>query len=89
MIRLTVNEGDEFDLKFIDKLGSATGKLDGPKPMGYPITVKMAFDGDGILRATAHDGNTGALITQVEVQRKGAMSKRQEADTMAGGPWTT
>jgi len=83
MIRLTVNEGDEFDLKFIDKLGSATGKLDGPKPMGYPITVKMALDGDGILRATAHDGNTGALITQVEVQRNGAMSKRQEADAMA------
>ena len=76
-IKLTVNEGEEFDLKFIDRLGSATGDLGGPKPSGYPITVKMALDGDGILRVFAHDGITGALITKVEVRRESAMSDRQ------------
>ena len=43
------------------------------------VLVKMALDGDGILRVTAHDGVSGALITQVEVHREGAMSTGQQA----------
>ena len=82
-IDLTVNEGDEFDLKFVDRLGSATGKLGSPKPRGYPITVQMALDGDGILHVTAHDGNSGALITKVDVHREGAMTEQQQADAIA------
>jgi molecular chaperone DnaK len=82
-IELTVNEGDETDLKFVDRLGSATGDLGGPKPRHYPIVVKMGLDGDGILHVTAHDGTTGALITQVEVSREGAMSDQQRADATA------
>ncbi len=78
-IDLIVNEGDETNLKFVDRLGRATGNLGSPKPRGYPIVVKMALDGDGILRATAHDGQSGALITQVEVRREGAMSDQQRA----------
>ena len=78
-IDVIVNEGDETELKFVDRLGSASGNLGGPKPRGYPILVKMALDGDGILRVTAHDGNSGALITQVEVRREGAMSEQQRA----------
>lgn len=82
-IELIVNEGDETDLKFVDRLGSATGNLDGPKPKGYPVVVKMALDSDGILRVTAHDGDSGALITQVEVCREGAMSDQQRAEATA------
>ena len=55
-IELTVNEGDETNLKFVARLGERHGDLGGPKPRGYPIVVKMALDGDGILRVTAHDG---------------------------------
>jgi molecular chaperone DnaK len=82
-IELIVNEGDETELKFVDRLGSAIGDLGGPKPKGYPIVVKMALDGDGILRVTAHDGDSGALITQVNVRRDGAMSDQQRADATA------
>jgi molecular chaperone DnaK len=82
-VELTVNEGDESDLRLVDRLGSATGDLGGPKPKGYPIVVKMALDGDGILHVTAHDGNSGALITQVEVRREGAMSDQQRAEATA------
>ena len=32
----------------------------------------MALDGDGILRVTAHDGISGALITQIEIQHEDA-----------------
>jgi molecular chaperone DnaK len=78
-IELTVNEGDDTDLKFVDRLGCAIGNLGGPKRQGYPIVVKMGLDGDGILRVTAHDGESGALITQVEVRREGAMSDQQRA----------
>jgi molecular chaperone DnaK (HSP70) len=55
-IDVVVNEGEEFDLRFVARLASATGKLGSPKPQGYPITVKMALDGDGILRVAVHDG---------------------------------
>jgi molecular chaperone DnaK len=82
-IELIVNEGDEANLKFVARLGSAIGDLGGPKPKNYPIIVKMALDGDGILRVTAHDGNNGALITQVEVRREGAMSDQQQAEATA------
>jgi molecular chaperone DnaK len=82
-IELIVNEGDETNLRFVDKLGSAIGDLGGPKPKGYPLTVKMALDGDGILRATAHDGISGDLITHVEVHRDGAMSAAQRATATA------
>ena len=82
-IELTVNEGDETDLKFVDRLGGAIGDLGGPKPRGYPIVVKMGLDGDGILHVTAHDGTTGGLITQVEVRREGAMSDQQRTDAAA------
>ncbi|HET9967106.1 MAG TPA: Hsp70 family protein [Streptosporangiaceae bacterium] len=76
-IDVVVNEGDEFDLRFVDRLASATGKLDSPKPKGYPITVKMALDGDGILHVTVYDGETGGLITKLDVQREGAMTNQE------------
>ncbi len=82
-IELIVNEGDETNLTFVDRLGSAIGDLGGPKPQGYPIVVKMALDGDGILRVTAHDGDSGVMITQVEVRREGAMTGQQRAEATA------
>ena len=81
-IELIVNEGDDEDLKFVDRLGSASGNLDGPKPRGYPITVRMGLDGDGILRASAHDSN-GAQICEVVVRREGAMSDQQRIQATA------
>lgn len=82
-IELTVNEGEETNLKFVARLGNATGNLNEPKPKGYPIIVKMALDGDGILRVTAHDGNSGTLITKVDIRRDGAMSDQQRAEATA------
>jgi len=81
-IELIVNEGDDEDLKFVDRLGSASGNLGGPKPQGYPITVRMVLDGDGILSATAHDPG-GTLICQVEVRRENAMSDKRRAEATA------
>jgi molecular chaperone DnaK len=78
-IDVIVNEGEETELRFVNRLASGVGDLGGPKPCGYPIVVKMALDGDGILRVTAHDGMSDALITQIEVQREGAMSHQQRA----------
>lgn len=82
-INLTVYEGEDFDLQFVDRLGSATGSLGGPKPKDYPITVRMSLDGDGILRVTAHDGYSGALVAKVDVRREGAMTQEQQADATA------
>ena len=82
-IELTVNEGDDPNLQFVDRLGTANGDLGGPKPRGYPILVKMALDGDGILKVTAHDGDSGVLITEVTVRRKGSMTPEQQAEASA------
>jgi molecular chaperone DnaK len=82
-IELIVNEGDEADLKFVDRLGGGLGDLGGPKSRGYPIVVKMGLDGDGILHVTAHDGNSGALITKIDIRREGSMSAQQRADATA------
>ena len=78
-IDVTVNEGEETELRFVKRLASGRGDLGGPKPRGYPIVVKMALDGDGILRVTAHDGLSGALLTQIEVQHEEGMSAQQRA----------
>jgi molecular chaperone DnaK len=78
-IDVVVNEGEEFDLRYVARLASATAKLDGPKPKGYPITVRMALDGDGILHVTVHDGVSGGLITKLEVQREEAMTRSELA----------
>lgn len=82
-IDVIVNEGDETDLRYVDRLASATGDLGGPKPKGYPLVVKMALDHDAILHVTVHDGTTGGLITQVNIRREGAMSDKQRADATA------
>ena len=78
-IDVTVNEGEETELRFVKRLASGRGDLGGPKPRGYPIVVKMALDGDGILRVTAHDGMSGALLTQIEIQHEDGMSAQQRA----------
>jgi molecular chaperone DnaK len=78
-IDVTVNEGDETELRFVKRLASGRGDLGGPKPCGYPIVVKMALDGDWILRVTAHDGMSGALLTQIEIQHEDGMSAQQRA----------
>jgi molecular chaperone DnaK (HSP70) len=78
-IDVTVNEGEETELRFVKRLASGCGDLGGPKPRGYPIVVKMALDGDGILRVTAHDGMSGALLTQIEIQHEDGMSAQQRA----------
>jgi len=82
-IELTVNEGDDSNLKFVDRLGTASGSLGAPKPRGYPVTVRMALDADGVLRVTAHDGQTGALITEVNVERQGSMTNEERAAATA------
>jgi len=82
-IDIVVNEGDETDLRYVDRLSSSVGDLGGPKPRGYPIVVKMALDHDAILHVTVHDGNTDALIAKVDIQREGAMSDKQRAAATA------
>lgn len=74
MIEMEVNEGDDPNLRFVTKLGSAVGEFDAPKPSGYPIEVRMSLTADGILSATAHDGASGRQIAEVVIQHQGELS---------------
>jgi molecular chaperone DnaK len=82
-IELIVNEGDESDLRFVHRLARGIGNLDNPKPRGYPIVVKMALDGDGILLVTAHDGLNGTEIAKVEIRHQDGMTIQQRAAATA------
>jgi molecular chaperone DnaK len=82
-IELIVNEGDDSDLRFVDRLGNAVGPLGAPKPRGYPISVRMWLDADGILHVSAHDGMSGSLIAQADVRRDGAMTQNERSEAEA------
>jgi molecular chaperone DnaK len=73
-LMLSVNEGDDENLRFVRLLGSAEGTFDSPKPLGYPVEVRMSLSGDATLTATAHDGVTGALVAQLILKLSDSMS---------------
>ncbi len=77
-IELVVNEGDDENLQFVNRIGTAMGDFDGPKPKGYPIRIKMDLTADALLVCEALDGVTGALVAKVEVDRKGSMSASEQ-----------
>ena len=73
-IELIVNEGDDANLQFVDRLATGHGHFNEPKPRGYPIDVRMSLTADGILNASAHDGVTGELVAEVKIEREDAMN---------------
>lgn len=77
-IELIVNEGDDSNLQFVDRLGTGQGSFNEPKPRGYPIDVQMSLNSDGILSASAFDGVTGQLVAEVKIQRDNAMSALEQ-----------
>ncbi len=82
-VELIVNEGDETDLRFVQRLATGVATLSSPKPKGYPVVVKMALDGDGILLVTAHDGETGMQVGKVEVRHYEGMTTHQRRVAVA------
>ena len=76
-VSVRVNEGDDTDLDFVVQMGESIGRFARPVAKGHPIRVDMSYTADQIITMKAFDGASGALLCELEVEHKGAMSKTE------------
>jgi molecular chaperone DnaK (HSP70) len=74
-IHLQLTEGDEEDLKYVTMLGDTMIKLKNMLPEGYPITIEIAVDSNGIVHVYAYEGAEEygyplVKLGEMEVKRK-------------------
>ena len=79
-VDIKLNEGDEEDLEFVKQIAKGTGRFGRPVPKGYPITVKIDYTRAGLIELNAYDGETGAFLCKLEVERPGNLSTGQVAN---------
>ena len=79
-VEIKLNEGDEEDLEFVKLIAKGTGRFGRPVPKGYPITVKIDFTRAGMIELNAYDGETGAFLCKLGVERPGNLSSGQVAN---------
>jgi molecular chaperone DnaK len=82
-VEIKLNEGDEEDLEFVKQIAKGTGKFGRPVPKGHPITAKIDYTREGLIELNAYDGETGAFLCKLEVERPGNLSKAQAANAAA------
>ena len=79
-VEIKLNEGDEEDLEFVKQIAKGTGRFGRPVPKGHPITVKIDYTRDGMIELNAYDGETGAFLCKLTVERPGNLSMSQVAN---------
>jgi molecular chaperone DnaK len=79
-VEIKLNEGDEEDLEFVRELAKGTGRFERAVPQGYPITIKISYNRAGMIELNAHDGQTGAHMCRLNVDRPGNLSTAQVAN---------
>jgi molecular chaperone DnaK len=79
-IRINLNEGDEEDLQFVKRIASGDALFGRTVPKGYPMRVKIELNRDGIIELNAYDGQTGAHMKEIKVERKSILSVEQQSD---------
>jgi hypothetical protein len=63
----------------VKQIAKGSGRFGRPVPKGHPITVKIDYNRDGLIELNAYDGDTGAFMCKLEVQRPGNLSTAQVA----------
>jgi molecular chaperone DnaK len=76
-VDIKLNEGDDEDLQFVKQIAKGAGKFGRPVPKGHPITVKIDYTRDGLIELNAHDGESGAFLCKLTVERPGNLSTAQ------------
>jgi molecular chaperone DnaK len=82
-VDIFLNEGDEEDLEFVKNIGTGTGHFGRAVPLGYPIKVEISYDRAGLIVLNAYDGETGAFMCEIKVDRPGNLSAAQVARATA------
>jgi molecular chaperone DnaK len=80
-VEIKLNEGDEEDLEYVKELAKGTGRFGRSVPQGYPITIKISYNRAGMIELNAHDGQTGAHMCQLKIDRPGNLSLAQAANS--------
>jgi molecular chaperone DnaK len=80
-VEIKLNEGDFDDLEYVKGIARGTGSLGRAVPKDYPITVYIDFARDGTIMLNAHDGETGAHIARLKVNRPGNLSEAQRSES--------
>jgi molecular chaperone DnaK len=79
-VEIKLNEGDDEDLEFVKEIAKGTGRFGRPVPMGHPITTKITLTADGMIELNAYDGESGAFLCKLSVERPGNLSQAQVAN---------
>jgi len=78
-VEIKLNEGDGEDLDDVKQIAKGTGRFGRPVPQNHPITVKIDYDRAGMIELNAYDGETGAFLVKLQVERPGNLSMAQVA----------
>lgn len=86
-VLIEINLGDDEDLQYVECLDKSTAPLGRAVRKGYPIKVRMQYTDEQIIKLDAFDGETGAHICKMEVNRQGRITiadKEKARATLAG-----
>lgn len=75
-VKVDVNEGEDVDLNFVNRLGEFVLRLPVPRPAGSPIDIQVALDLSGIIRVAATDTLSGQH-QRIEINYEVNMSEAQ------------
>ncbi len=78
-IAIKLNEGDEEDLQYVKQIAKGDANFGRAVPKGYPMRVKIELNRAGIIELNAYDGETGAHLRKLVVERKSILSPDQQA----------
>jgi molecular chaperone DnaK len=77
-IEIDLNEGEDEDLEFVQRIERGIADFGRSVPRGYPIRVQIRVTRDAIVRLFAWDQQTGKQICEMEVLRPSILSKAQQ-----------
>lgn len=77
VLKLELNEGDEFDLQYVRKLGESEGRFSRPRPIDHPIRIVMSYDADQIVNVKAFDGKTNEFVCEINLKHEALLSPQE------------
>jgi molecular chaperone DnaK len=79
-VDIKLNEGDDEDLEYVKQIAKGAGRFGRAVRQGYPITIKIDYNRDGLIELNAYDGETEAFLCNLKVERPGNLSSAQVAN---------
>ncbi len=74
-ILVELNEGNDRELRYVERLGDSPALFGRQVRKGYPLRIEMKYTSEQIIVVDGYDGESNKLICHMEVPRKGLMSR--------------